>query len=126
MEHKIDIKRAYDIPSSGDGFRVYVDRLWPRGLSHEAFHYDLWDKDIAPSTELREWFHSSPDNLWDEFAERYRNELKDNPAFASLSDAIADKPMVTLLYSSHDRIHNNAVVLEELLVENGWEPIRQN
>lgn len=120
MEHLLEIKRAYESASPEDGFRVYVDRLWPRGLSHETFHYDLWDKDIAPSTELREWFHSSPDSLWDEFSERYKAELKGNPAFTALLETIADKPKVTLLYSSHDKVHNNAVVLGQMLEASGW------
>ncbi len=122
MEHKIDIKRAYDAASAGDGFRIYIDRLWPRGLSHETFHYDLWDKEIAPSTELREWFHTSPDSLWPEFVSRYKAELNANPAFQAMLRTIADKPKVTLLYSSHDRTHNNAVVVEELLAGAGWQP----
>lgn len=122
MEHKVDIKRAYDAASAGDGFRIYIDRLWPRGLSHETFHYDLWDKEIAPSTELREWFHTSPDSLWPEFVSRYKAELNANPAFRAMLRTIADKPKVTLLYSSHDRAHNNAVVVEELLAGVGWQP----
>ncbi len=115
MRHEIELKRAYDPASSDDGFRIYIDRLWPRGLSHETFHYDLWDKDIAPSAELREWFHADPDSRWEEFTRRYRAELADNPAFASLKEIIADKPKVTLLYSSHDHLHNNAIVVEEEL-----------
>lgn len=115
MERRIEIKRAYEAASPDDGFRVYVDRLWPQGLSHETFHYDLWDKDIAPSTGLREWFHSSPDSSWDGFVRRYKAELKGNTAFASLLTVIAAKPKVTLLYSSHDTQHNNAVVLKEML-----------
>ena len=122
MEHKVDIKRAYDAASAGDGFRIYIDRLWPRGLSHATFHYDLWDKEIAPSTELREWFHTSPDSLWPEFVSRYKAELNANPAFQAMLRTIADKPKVTLLYSSHDREHNNAVVVEELLAGAGWQP----
>ena len=89
--------------------------LWPRGLSHETFKYDLWDKDIAPSTELREWFHEDPDGRWAEFERRYSEELKGSEAFARLCDEIAGKPVVTLLYSSHDREHNNAVVVEQAL-----------
>lgn len=119
MKHEIDIKRAYEPASPDDGYRIYVDRLWPRGLSHETFHCDMWDKEIAPTTQLREWFHSSPDNLWDEFAVRYKQELKHNPAFASLLKAIDVYPKVTLLYSSRDTRHNNAAVLAELLAENG-------
>ena len=118
MENQtILIKRAYDAAGDDDGFRVYVDRLWPRGLSQETFHYNLWDKDISPSTELREWFHQDPDQRWDEFEKRYLAELKDNPATATLQTTIADKPVVTLLYSSHDREHNNAVVLQKFLKE---------
>lgn len=115
MEQIIDIKRTYDAESPDDGYRVYVDRLWPRGLSHANFHYDLWEKDIAPSPELREWFHADPENRWDDFSERYKKELQANPRFESFMKEIAGKPEVTLLYSSHDRLHNNAVVLEEML-----------
>ncbi len=122
MKHEVEIKRAYDPASPDDGFRVYIDRLWPRGLSHATFHYDLWDKEIAPSTELREWFHSSPDSLWPEFESRYRAELEANPAFKSLLATISDKPKVTLLYSSHDRAHNNAIVVRQLLAAAGWLP----
>ncbi|MCM1093981.1 MAG: DUF488 family protein [Bacteroides sp.] len=118
MEQIISIKRAYDSASPDDGFRIYIDRLWPRGLSHETFHYDWWDKEIAPSTELREWFHANPTAKWNEFEERYRQELLSNSAFANLKKAIGDKPRVTLLYSSHDEAHNNAVVLCDLLLSN--------
>ncbi len=68
---EIKLKRVYDPVSPADGFRVYVDRLWPRGLSHETFHYDLWDKDIAPSDGLRKWFHADPEGRWQEFERRY-------------------------------------------------------
>ena len=115
MKTVYQIKRAYEPESEGDGYRVYIDRLWPRGLSHETFHYDWWDKDIAPSTELREWFHADPEGRWEEFVKRYGAELWANPAFVRLKAALADKPVVTLLFSSHDREHNNAVVVESLL-----------
>lgn len=115
MVQKIQLKRAYEPASADDGFRVYIDRLWPRGLSHETFHYDMWDKDIAPSTELREWFHQDPDGRWDEFEKRYAQELKVNPSFQTLKAEIASHPVVTLLYSSHDEQHNNAVVVYNLL-----------
>lgn len=115
MKHDIEIKRAYEPSSAEDGYRIYVDRLWPRGLSHETFHYDEWDKEIAPSTELREWFHTDPDTRWEEFAIRYRAELQSNPAFDALRKTVAAHPKVTLLYSSHDPVHNNAVVLRSLL-----------
>lgn len=116
MKQIISIKRAYEPVAPDDGFRIYIDRLWPRGLSHETFHYDWWDKDIAPSTELREWFHANPQSEWMEFEKRYQQELLLNPAFANLKKAISDKSRVTLLYSSHDVVHNNAVVVRNMLV----------
>lgn len=105
--------------SLSDGYRIYIDRLWPRGLSHETFHYDMWDKDLAPSTELREWFHADPDDRWSEFEKKYAAELRSNPAFETLKAEIANKPVVTLLYSSHDTEHNNAVVVYNMLNEKG-------
>ena len=112
---KVQIKRAYEPESNDDGFRIYIDRLWPQGLSHATFHYDMWDKEISPSTQLREWFHQDPQDRWTEFAKRYKQELLSNPAFANLKKIISTKPVVTLLYSSHDTLHNNAVILSELL-----------
>lgn len=111
------LKRAYDPAASDDGFRVYIDRLWPRGLSHETFHYDLWDKDIAPSTALREWFHADPADRWPEFEKRYASELSVNRSFAALRHLLEQKPIVTLLYSSRDERHNNAVVAYDLLAK---------
>lgn len=119
MRQKIQIKRAYDAQSPDDGFRVYIDRLWPRGLSHETFHYDMWDKAIAPSTGLREWFHADAGDRWDEFKKRYSDELKNNPAFQTMKTEIAGKPVVTLLYSSRDSARNNAVVVKEILSSSG-------
>ncbi len=116
MTKKIVTKRAYEPAAPEDGYRIYVDRLWPRGLSHETFHYDLWDKEVAPSTELRQWFHENPTAEWTEFEERYRAELLNNSAYGALKQLIADKPTVTLLYSSHDTLHNNALVLQSLLL----------
>lgn len=112
---KLKIKRAYEPESAEDGFRIYIDRLWPRGLSHETFHYDMWDKDIAPSSELREWFHADPEGRWEEFKSRYMAELAGNPSLQTLLDAINSHPVVTLLYSSHDEAHNNAIVVADYL-----------
>lgn len=109
------LKRAYDPASPDDGYRIYVDKLWPQGLSHETFHYDLWEKGISPSTALRQWFHADPEGRWPEFEQRYAAELAQDPAFAQLKALIATHPVVTLLYSSHDRDHNNAVVLRNVL-----------
>lgn len=115
MQQTIQLKRAYDPASPDDGYRVYIDRLWPRGLSHETFHYDWWDKEIAPSDELRHWFHEDPINRWPEFEARYKKELEDNPALETLKTRIEPHPVVTLLYSSHDHDHNNAVVVKAFL-----------
>ena len=112
---EIKLKRDYEPESVDDGFRIYIDRLWPRGLSHENFHYDLWDKDISPSTELREWFHQDPADRWEGFVKKYKAELESNPAFEKLKAYIATKPVVTLVYSSHDETHNNAVIVKDLL-----------
>lgn len=111
------LKRAYDPAAPDDGFRIYIDRLWPRGMSHDTFHYDMWDKEIAPSTQLREWFHADPATRWEGFKAKYSMELKDNPAFAALLREIAGKPRVTLLYSSRDHDRNNAVVVKEMLMK---------
>lgn len=117
MKPRINIKRAYEPAAPTDGYRIYVDRLWPRGLSHETFHYDLWDKELAPSTDLRHWFHADPDGRWPEFEQRYRQELLDNPGLAALRQTVGEHPTVTLLYSSHDEAHNNAVVLRDVLTD---------
>ncbi|MCM1378372.1 MAG: DUF488 family protein [Clostridium sp.] len=112
----IELKRAYDPELPDDGFRIYVDRLWPRGLSKESFRYDWWDKTIAPSAKLRKWFHENPKKDWNEFERRYAAEIHANPAFAELKKTIADKSKVTLLYSSRDREHNNARVLKNCML----------
>lgn len=116
MKTTVNIKRAYEPETTADGFRIYIDRLWPQGLSHLTFHYDLWEKEVSPSTELREWFHADPTNRWTEFENRYRAELERNPAFTDLKQIVEGKSVVTLLYSSRDTEHNNAVVLRQALL----------
>ncbi|MGE0282492.1 MAG: DUF488 domain-containing protein [Rhizobiaceae bacterium] len=112
---KLHIKRAYDAPSSDDGFRVLVDRLWPRGLSKASAHIDLWAKEVAPSTELRKWFAHDPEK-WLGFRERYLAELDANRlAVDSLLARLSDEGVVTLLYAAHDERYNNAVVLWDYL-----------
>lgn len=113
----IRLKRAYDPKEASDGFRIYVDRLWPRGLSHETFSYDLWDKKIAPSDALREWFHHTPGASWGEFARRYKAELEANPDLDNLVKTVETHDTVTLLFSSKDTAHNNAVELSKVLAD---------
>ncbi|MFG6391995.1 MAG: DUF488 family protein [Candidatus Amulumruptor sp.] len=113
---KIRLERVYEDPAgTTGGYRVFVDRLWPRGESKEKFHYDLWVKDVAPSTDLREWYHADPDARWDEFKSRYEAELNSNPAAAHLAAALKSHPDIVLLYASRDTEHNNAVVLASWL-----------
>ncbi len=108
------IKRIYDAPDDEDGLRVLIDRLWPRGLSKDAAHVDLWLKDVAPSTELRKWFAHDPDK-WAEFRQRYVAELRDQSEALSQLRAQMRKGRVTLLFGAKDEAHNNAVVLKALL-----------
>jgi uncharacterized protein YeaO (DUF488 family) len=108
------VKRVYDDPAPADGYRVLVDRLWPRGVTKERAALDLWAKDAAPSTELRTWFHAHPDRFA-EFADRYRAELAANPAIGRLRDLAREHPTVTLLYSVRDADHNHARVLADHL-----------
>jgi uncharacterized protein YeaO (DUF488 family) len=110
----VKLKRLYDDPAPDDGFRVLVDRLWPRGLTKERAALDLWAKDAAPSTELRQAFHR--DGLpWDDFETGYRAELAANPAVAALRAELSQHPVATLLYGAHDPERNHAVVLLDVL-----------
>jgi DNA-3-methyladenine glycosylase len=109
------VKRVYDDPDDSDGFRVLVDRLWPRGLSKERAHLDEWLKDVAPSNELRKWF--GHDRLkFDEFVARYHAELDKNPAVQALLELGKKHPTVCLLYSAHDTQANQAVALRDYLM----------
>jgi len=111
------LKRVYEPASDEDGQRVLVDRLWPRGLTKQKAHLDLWLKDVAPSPDLRKWFHHDESN-WDEFRHRYLAELDRNAAVAQLRE-LAGRGRVTLLYGAHDEAHNHAVVLREFLQSEG-------
>ena len=110
----VSIKRVYDAPASTDGYRVLVDRLWPRGVSKEKAHLDEWLKEVGPSSELREWFGHKPERF-EEFKKRYEAELDKNPAFKTLKDIVADHKVVTLLYGARDTQDNQAQVLLEYL-----------
>jgi uncharacterized protein YeaO (DUF488 family) len=114
--HPLQIKRVYEPAEDGDGFRVLVDRLWPRGISKEKARIDLWLKDIAPSDDLRRRFHGEP-SKWKEFVTAYAKELHAEPAKAaaeSLREHARHEP-ATLLYAARDEEHNNAVALKTLL-----------
>jgi len=107
-------KRVYDAAEAGDGYRVLIDRMWPRGVSRQRAQLDEWARELAPSSELRKWFHHDPERF-DEFRSRYREELRERrPLLEALRRRARDGP-VTLLYAARDREHNDAVVLEELL-----------
>jgi uncharacterized protein YeaO (DUF488 family) len=109
----IHIKRVYEAAGEHDGQRVLVDRLWPRGLAKANAAIDVWAKDVAPSSALRTWFGHRPERF-DEFKQRYVDELTSNPAAADLRRQIAHRT-TTLLYAARDPVHNHAVVLAEFL-----------
>ena len=109
------IKRVYLPAAAGDGRRILVDRLWPRGLRKSEAEIDDWMKQVAPSPELRKWFGHDP-GRWEEFQRRYRAEIASNPAIAELAAIAAAQP-VTLLYAAHDEEHNHARVLAAYLGE---------
>ena len=110
----VQVKRAYEPPSAGDGYRALVDRLWPRGLSKEDARIDAWLKDLAPSDDLRRWFGHDVER-WDEFRERYWQELEEQQAALEELARQANDGRVTLLYGARDTEHNNAVALRDYL-----------
>jgi uncharacterized protein YeaO (DUF488 family) len=111
----IQVKRIYDSVTEDDGYRVLIDRLWPRGFSKEDAKVDLWMKEIAPSTELRKWFHHDPDK-WMEFQKRYKDELVNKKELIDqLLKLEKEKKVITLLFSAKDREKNQAMVLIEVL-----------
>ena len=114
IKTKINLKRAYDNPSTSDGYRILVDRVWPRGVSKENLKIDEWLKEIAPSTSLRKWFGHEPVK-WHDFKKRYFEELKQNKV---LIDKIIEKMKhknVTFIYSAKNKEFNNAVALKEFI-----------
>jgi uncharacterized protein YeaO (DUF488 family) len=114
METMLKLKRAYDPASKTDGTRLLVERLWPRGLSKAKLRVDAWLKDVGPTTELRKWFSHDPEK-WSRFRARYFRELDSQPnAWRPILSA-ARRGRVTLVYSSHDEQHNNAVALQDYL-----------
>lgn len=110
----VRLKRVYETPARGDGTRILVERLWPRGLTKQRAAVDVWMKDVAPSPELRKWFGHDPAK-WREFQSRYRKELRERKdAVKSLAQKCSDGP-VTLVFAAHDEEHNAAVVLKAVL-----------
>jgi uncharacterized protein YeaO (DUF488 family) len=110
----IRVKRIYDRYEKGDGFRILVDRLWPRGVSKNKAKVNLWLKEIAPSDKLRKWFSHDP-KKWEEFKKKYKNELKNKKMLIEKIKRIEkEKGTVTLLFSAKDKEHNNAIVLREI------------
>lgn len=114
----VALKRVYDAPAASDGTRVLVERLWPRGISKERAHIDLWLKEVAPSPELRTWFGHDPQK-WTEFRRRYEAELASGEAHKALGTLreMARQGPLTLIFAARDSQHTNAVVLRELLAQ---------
>ncbi|WP_144460424.1 DUF488 domain-containing protein [Siminovitchia fortis] len=115
----VKIKRIYDEPSSGDGYRVLVDRIWPRGISKEKAQIDEWMKELAPSTELRKWFQHDPEKF-PAFREKYLSYLEENETCQKNLEELKERMKnedVTLLYGAKDEKHNQAAVLKEVLLK---------
>jgi uncharacterized protein YeaO (DUF488 family) len=117
VSSRIALKRVYEEPSGSDGFRILVDRLWPRGLTKAAARVDLWLRDLAPSNELRKWFHANPEH-WKEFRQKYLAELHAPAAEKALQqvyDVLERERAITLLFASRQTDQNNATVLKEFV-----------
>jgi uncharacterized protein YeaO (DUF488 family) len=113
-KNMIKLKRVYEDSSKEDGFRILVERLWPRGLTKERAAIDLWLKDVAPSPELRLWFSHDP-SKWEEFCKRYRAELEGKQDLIKLLREKSKEGTVTFVYAARDEEHNGAIVLKEFL-----------
>ena len=114
---KIMIQRAYEGPGPDDGYRVLVDRVWPRGRSKETLKLDQWSRELAPSAQLREWFGHDP-KRWTEFQQRYRDELDSDEMRARMQQLMSDAAgqRITLVYGAKDEEHNQAIVLRDVLL----------
>ena len=111
---QVDIKRVYEQAADEDGIRILVDRLWPRGVSKERAALSGWLKDVAPSSDLRRWWHHDPDRFED-FARRYRTELDDNPALGDLLSIVREHDRTTLVYAAKDPAVNHALILRDYI-----------
>lgn len=114
MKPTITIKRVYETPLKKDGYRILVDRLWPRGVTKEEANIDDWAKPLAPTVQLRKWFGHDPER-WEEFQKRYRAELKKNKAIDQFIEQHYDEKHITLVYGAKDTKHTHALVLQEYL-----------
>jgi len=112
---QIRLKRVYEDYDKSDGYRVLVDRLWPRGVKKEDLHCDLWAKDISPSTELRKWYHQDMPNRWKDFVAYYKKELDQSDAVDKFVEQIKDYKTATLLFASKETTQNHAMVLKEFI-----------
>lgn len=110
----VKVKRIYEPVEAADGFRILVDRLWPRGIKKETAQIDWWLKEIAPSTALRKWFHHDPDK-WPEFQKAYKKELMMSDKLQDLIDTVKKYKKATLLYAASDKLHNHALILEKYI-----------
>ena len=111
----VKLKRAYDPPAANDGTRILIDRVWPRGVNKANAAIDQWDKSIAPSTMLRNWFGHDPAR-WQEFRRRYANEIHKHREQVDELRARAQAGRITLVFAAHDQIHNHAIVLRDILL----------
>jgi uncharacterized protein YeaO (DUF488 family) len=115
MTGSIKLKRAYAAPARGDGLRILVDRLWPRGISKDEAAIDHWCKELAPAPELRKWFGHDPER-WTVFAQRYGRELSGKQDQLKALRSLARKNSVTFVYAAHDEAHNHAIVLRNVIL----------
>ena len=113
----INIKRIYAIPEEKDGYRILIDRLWPRGIKKDKARIDRWFKEAAPSSELRKWFHEKPIERWPAFKKNYKAELKKNKDLEEFEKLIEEHPVITLIFGAKDEQHNHALVLQHFLNE---------
>ncbi len=114
MSARVWLRRAYERPTRNDGYRVLVDRIWPRGISKDEARIDDWARELAPSDDLRRWFGHDPER-WDEFQRSYRTELQDHDGALDELESRVAQGRITLVYGARDTRHNNAVVLREVL-----------
>lgn len=112
---RIRIKRVYAPEETADGFRVLVDRMWPRGMRRDEVHYDVWATKITPSTALRQWYHADPATRWTEFRRKYTDELRASADVRAFVEMIREKPVVTLLFASKNAAENHALILQDYL-----------